>query len=52
MSDMIGPDDWQAADALLDRLLLGADPGLDAALADSAAAAADSNRCFRRCRQR
>lgn len=35
---MIGPDDWQAADALLDRLLLGADPGLDAALADSAAA--------------
>ena len=29
---MIGPDDWQAADALLDRLLLGADPGLDAAL--------------------
>ena len=38
VSDMIGPDDWQAADALLDRLLLGADPGLDAALADSAAA--------------
>ena len=38
MSDVIGPDDWQAADALLDRLLLGADPGLDAALADSAAA--------------
>ena len=38
VSDMIGPDDWQAADALLDRLLLGADPVLDAALADSAAA--------------
>ncbi len=35
---MIGPEDWQAADALLDRLLLGTDPALDAALADSAAA--------------
>ncbi len=38
MSDVIGPDDWQAADALLDRLLLGDDPALAAALADSAAA--------------
>ena len=38
MSDLIGPDDWQAADALLDRLLLGDDPALTAALADSAAA--------------
>lgn len=38
MSDLIGPDDWQAADALLDRLLLGDDPALAAALADSAAA--------------
>lgn len=35
---MIGPDDWQAADALLDRLLIGPDTALDAALADSAAA--------------
>jgi predicted O-methyltransferase YrrM len=34
----MGPDDWQAADALLDRLLLGDDPALAAALADSAAA--------------
>ena len=38
MSEEIGLDDWQAADALLDRLLLGADSALDAALADSAAA--------------
>ena len=38
MSDVIGPDDWQAADALLDRLLLGDDPALAAALADQAAA--------------
>ena len=38
MSDSIGPGDWQPVDALLDRLLLGDDPALSAALADSAAA--------------
>lgn len=38
MSDVIGPDDWQAADALLDRLLLGEDSALAAALTDSVAA--------------
>jgi predicted O-methyltransferase YrrM len=38
VSDSIGPGDWQPVDALLDRLLLGDDPALSAALADSAAA--------------
>lgn len=37
MSD-IGPDDWQPVDQLLDRLLLGEDRALSAALADSATA--------------
>ena len=32
----IGPDQWQPVDSLLDRLLLGADDALSAALADSA----------------
>lgn len=34
----IGPDQWSTADALLDDLLLGDDPALTAALADSHAA--------------
>ena len=38
MNDTIGPTDWQPVDDLLDRLLLGEDPALVAALADSAAA--------------
>ncbi len=38
MSESIGPEDWQPVDALLDRALLGEDPALAAALADSAAA--------------
>ncbi|WP_236147312.1 O-methyltransferase [Mycolicibacterium sp. CH28] len=38
MSDTIGPADWQPVDDLLDRLLVGDDPALTAALADSAAA--------------
>ena len=36
--EMIGPDQWLRADALLDDLLLGDDPALAAALADSQAA--------------
>lgn len=35
--DLIGPDDWLATDVLLDRLLLGEDPALGGALADSEA---------------
>jgi predicted O-methyltransferase YrrM len=35
--DTIGPDDWLATDALLDRILLGADSALSEALADSEA---------------
>ncbi len=38
MDEQIGPGQWLAVDALLDRLVLGADPALDAALADSQAA--------------
>ncbi|TGD89898.1 O-methyltransferase [Mycolicibacterium sp. CH28] len=38
VSDTIGPADWQPVDDLLDRLLVGDDPALTAALADSAAA--------------
>lgn len=38
MSDTIGPEDWQPVDDLLDRALLGEDPALAAALADSTAA--------------
>ncbi|MFN8032520.1 MAG: O-methyltransferase [Mycobacterium sp.] len=38
MSETIGPDDWQPVDTLLDRALLGDDPALAAALADSTAA--------------
>ncbi len=38
VSDTIGPTDWQPVDELLDRLLLGEDRALAAALADSAAA--------------
>jgi predicted O-methyltransferase YrrM len=36
--ETIGPDRWQPVDALLNDLLLGEDPALSAALADSAAA--------------
>lgn len=35
MDEQIGPAQWLAVDALLDRLLLDADPALDAALAES-----------------
>ena len=35
MDDSIGPEQWLAVDGLLDRLLLGDDPALTAALADS-----------------
>lgn len=38
MTDAVPADRWLAAEALLDRLLLGEDPALDAALADSQAA--------------
>lgn len=38
VSDVIGPGDWQPVDALLDRLLLGGDPVLAAALDDSRSA--------------
>lgn len=36
--ELIGPDQWAPADALLDDLLLGEDPALTAALTDSQAA--------------
>lgn len=35
MDDSIGPEQWLAVDGLLDRLLLGDEPALTAALADS-----------------
>ncbi len=38
MDDLIGPGQWLPTDELLDRLLLGQDPALSDALADSAAA--------------
>lgn len=38
MDELTGPGQWLAADELLDRLLLGEDPALRAALADSQAA--------------
>ncbi len=38
MTDGAGPEQWQAVDELLDRLLLADDPALSAALADSSAA--------------
>ena len=38
MDEVIGPDQWLAVDELLDRLLLGEDPALAAALSDSQAA--------------
>jgi predicted O-methyltransferase YrrM len=38
VSDTIGPSDWQPVDTLLDRVLLGEDAALAAALADSAEA--------------
>ncbi|WP_396895223.1 O-methyltransferase [Mycolicibacterium sp.] len=38
MDDLIGPDQWLPVDALLDDVLLGPDPTLRAALADSQAA--------------
>ena len=38
MDERIGPDRWQAVDELLDRLVLGEDPLLAAALAESQAA--------------
>lgn len=38
MSSLIGPEDWQPVDSLLDRVLLDQDPALAAALADSNAA--------------
>ena len=38
MDEAIGPDQWLVVDELLDRLLLGEDPALAAALSDSEAA--------------
>lgn len=38
MDDLIGPDHWIPVDSLLDRVLLGDDPALRAALADSQSA--------------
>lgn len=38
MSETIGPDDWLPVEALLDRLILGEDSALTAALADSQSA--------------
>ncbi len=38
MDEVIGPDQWLAVDALLDRLLLGDDPALRVALSESQSA--------------
>ena len=38
MDEVIGPDQWLAVDALMDRLMLGKDPALSAALAASQSA--------------
>jgi predicted O-methyltransferase YrrM len=38
VEELIGPDQWQAVEGLLDRLLLGRDPALHDALAQSEAA--------------
>ena len=39
VDEVIGPGDWLPTEALLDRLILGEDPALIAALAESQAAA-------------